>query len=84
VNREPVPGECTQFCLGQDCQAVGTGIGENAIWDLLKSKKVLAHHIMVPSMGYVQGRCLVPRDPKQVQIACTPFESGVLQMAWWF
>ena len=21
---------------------------------------------------------------QQVQIACTPFESGVLQMAWWF
>jgi hypothetical protein len=30
--------------FGQNCQAVGTGIGDNAIWDVLNSKKALAHH----------------------------------------
>jgi len=44
VSREPILGVCTQLCLGQNCQAVGTGIGGNAIRDLLKSKKALAHH----------------------------------------
>jgi len=34
-----VPGECTQPCLGRTCQAVGTGIEDNVILDLLKSKK---------------------------------------------
>ena len=42
VSREPVPGECTPLCLGHNCHAVG--IGDIAIWELLKSKKALALH----------------------------------------
>jgi hypothetical protein len=37
----------------------------------------------IPSYLYVQGfgqTCV--EEFQQVQIACTPFESGVLQMAW--
>ena len=58
--------ECTQLCLGQNCQAVDTGIGDNAIWDVLKSKKALAHHRALAvttnygtrlSMGCQYGLC---------------------------
>ena len=40
---------------------------------------------LYPLLLVVQGfgqTCV--EEFQQVQIACTPFESGVLQMAWWF
>jgi len=51
--REPIPsGECTQLSLKQNCRAVGTGIVDNAFWDLLKSKEALAHHRALTIYGY--------------------------------
>jgi len=38
---------------------------------------------LVMSSGSVTNVTCV-EEFQQVQIACTPFESGVLQMAWWF
>jgi len=37
------------------------------------------HRLLVQGSGQT---CV--EEFQQVQIACTPFESGVLQMAWWF
>ena len=46
---------------------------------------VVLEVLLFLSLLLVQGfRQTSFEEFQQVQIACTPFESGVLQMAWWF
>jgi hypothetical protein len=44
VNRKLVPGECTQLCCRAELPGSWHRHRIETIWDLLKSKKALAHH----------------------------------------